>query len=271
MSKLVRGKRKKRKSSDRQGASLRTISLLKHLAEGEADPTLGQLAQRLDLPQSTVHRLLQRLLGADLVERGQAQTYRPGRELFRIASLLTQKIDFPKVARPFLQELWAEWGETSSFCLYKPSTRTAIVVDTIRSEHPLQYLIERNAEFPLPWGALGQSILSHLPGDEIDAVLANAGRGPLSGQPLPSRPKMRAEFERVRQRGCAIYCDRALLNLAGVAAPVFGADRAILGCIGVTMPATRFDLDAVDELCNAVILRGRRLSAVFGGDAKSPG
>lgn len=259
---------RKRKSSEGQGAGLRTISLLRHLAEGDVEPSLSQLSGRMGLPQSTTHRLLQRLLGADLVERTPQQTYRPGRELFRIAALLANKFDFQKIARPILQELWTEWGETSSFCLYKPSTRTAIVVDTIRSEHALQYVIERNSEIPLPWGSLGQSILASLPAEEIDIVLANAGAGPLSRQSLPSRAKIRAELQRIAKRGCAIYYDRTVLNLAGVAAPIFGPDGAVLGCVGVTMPATRFDLDSKDELCEAVMSRAHRLSTSLGWNGK---
>jgi DNA-binding IclR family transcriptional regulator len=208
--------------------------------------------------------LLQLLVKTDMVERTERQLYRPGREFFRVASLVVRKFDYQKIARPFLQELWGRWQETCCFCLYQPATREAMVVDTIRTEHPLQFVIEPLSRLSLAWGSLGRSILAFLPDDEIDAVLTEASRGPLSGRPPPSRARMREELQRIRRTGYAVYLDRTFLDMAGVAAPVFAADGGVLGSIGVTMPASRFEPTDQTDLCTSVAQRAALLSAALG-------
>jgi DNA-binding IclR family transcriptional regulator len=249
---------------DPQGAGARLVRLLQCAAEAERDFSLKDIAARAGLPPSTVHRLLKLLVKTDMIERAEGELYRIGREFFRLASLVMQKFDYGKIARPFLEDLWREWQETCAFCVYKPAARNALVVDTVRTEHPLQFVIEPLSHISLAWGSLGRSILAHLPEEDVEVVLSEATRGPLSGRPPPSRAKMREELERIRRTGFAVYADHTYLDVAGVAAPVFGADRAVLGSIGVTMPASRFEPADQAELCKSVVEKALALSTALG-------
>lgn len=246
-----------------QGSGPRLLKLLQVIAGGERDFALKDVAARVNLPPSTVHRLLAFLVKADMVERGGPRQYRIGSELFRVAALIGQKFDIQRIARPFLQELWTEWQETCSFCLYMPATRSATVVETIRSPHPLQYVIEPHTELSLAWGSIGWSILAWLPKEDVDAVLARDRRGPISGKQISSRKAFRQELEVIRKRGIAVYEDRAL-NIAGVTAPVFGAGGGVVGSIGVTPPASRFRESERAKMSASVLQHSRRLSEAVG-------
>jgi DNA-binding IclR family transcriptional regulator len=249
--------------TEAQGAGARVLRVLQCVAAAERDLSLKDLAERLELPPSTVHRLLQLLVKTDMIERAEAQTYRPGRELFRVASLVLQKFDLAKLARPFVRALWSEWQETSSFCLYKPASRSALVAETLPSPHPLQFVIEPFSPVPLAWGSMGRSILAFLPAEDMDSVLAMAVRGPLSGRPPLARSQMREEVERIRQAGCAVYEDHDP-DVAGVAAPVFGPDGRVMGSLGVTMPARRFGALDQARLRESVVQCARALSHAIG-------
>ncbi len=247
-----------------QGAAARIVNLLQCVAEESPEFTLKELAERLGLPQSTVHRLLQVLVKADMIERTNEQAYRVGTELFRVASLIHQKFDVQRVAHPYLRALWKQWGETCSFCLYKPSSKTAMVADTIRSPHVLQYALEPFTELSLAWGSMGRVILAHLSDEDVDAVLAESPRGTITGRRLPARTKLREELQLIRQRGYAVYEDHEFADVAGISAPLFGANGQVLGCLSVTMPGSRFSASKSDTLCNAVLAAARKLSATLG-------
>jgi DNA-binding IclR family transcriptional regulator len=238
--------------------------LLQCIAEGDGEFSLRSLAQRLRLPPSTVHRLLRLLLDTHMIERAQPDVYRPGRELFRLASLLVQQFDIQKVAQPVLRDLWVRWQETCSLCLYRAADRTAAVFATIPSPQPLQFVIDASTPLSLTWGSLGRSILAHLPGEDIDAVLAQKRRSPLSGRPVPSKPKLLSDLQRIRRLGYALYEDRRGLDVAGVAAPVFGPTGRVLGCVGISMPASRFKSSQRPKLAAAVVESAARLSAAMG-------
>jgi DNA-binding IclR family transcriptional regulator len=253
------------KTSDVQsrGASARTIELLRHIASGEREFALKDLAERAGLAASTVHRLLDFWVQRDLIERAGPKAYRLGPELFRVAALIVQKFELPRVARPFLEALWTHWQETASFCLYRPAMHSAAVAESIASPHPLRLVLAPYAEISLAWGSLGRSILAQLAPHEIDAILAHEHRGPLSGRPLPPRRALREELRIIRERGYALYEDDAM-NIAGVSSPVFAAGATIVGCLGVTMPASRFGRSVREGLPVAVLESARKLSTALG-------
>ena len=250
-------------AAEARGAAARTLRLLRCLAEGEREFSLKELARSAGLAPSTAHRLLSVWVRYEMVERAGSKAYRLAPEIFRLASLVLQKFDVQRLARPYLEELWTQWQETASLCLYRPATLSAQIAESLRTPHPLQMVFEPLAEISLAWGSMGRVILAHLSREDADMVLAQNRTGPLSGKPLPSRRKLNEELRQIRQRGFAMYEDRSL-NIAGVSAPVFGQGGAILGCLAVTLPAARFRLPIRQGLPAAVMKRARLLSAAVG-------
>src|SRR5436190_24054728 len=87
------------------GSGERLVHLIRLIASGPHSFSLGEFASRSGMPASSVHRLLKILEKTGFVERGAGQTYRPGRELHRIASQLVSRFDLARSARPLLQDL----------------------------------------------------------------------------------------------------------------------------------------------------------------------
>ena len=246
-----------------RGAGARTLQILRCIACGELEFTLTELAQRSGLAPSTVHRLLSPWVEADLLERTGPKAYRIGPELFRTSALILQRFEVRRIARPFLQRLWREWQETTSLCLYKPATHSALVAESIPTPHPLQLVFEPFAEVSLPWGSMGRAILAHLPREAQQAVLEARPRSPLSHRALPAKRKLETQLALIRERGYAVYEDDAL-DIAGISAPVFGPGSSVTGCIAVTMPDTRFRRIHSSRLAAAVLSSARALSEALG-------
>lgn len=233
------------------GSGERLIHLIKLIAAGPHSFSLGEFAARASLPASSVHRLLKILEKTGLVERGSGQTYRPGRELHRIASQLVSRFDLARSARPLLQDLVDRCHETAVLCVYNPSARRAVVAEVVLTPHPLRFNIEKGLEISLPWGSLGRAVLAFLPRSETEMVLRTENAGPLTGRPRPAREELEAELGYVREHGFARYCEPQF-DLAGFAAPVFNGDGEILGSLGVIMPSSRYSQHLEDELAGAI-------------------
>lgn len=242
-----------------RGAADRIAHLLKLVAGGPPHFTLSELAERAALPQSSVHRLLQSLLRAGLVERGIGQGYRPGRELTLMAAQLVARFDLVSTARPWLRQLVQDWHETAVLCVYSPAERIAVITDVELTSHPLRFAVDRGVEISLPWGSLGRAVLAFLPEREIAAIVRNATAGPLTGRARPPRDELEQDLALVRANRYSRYFDPAI-DIAGIAAPIFRADGAILGCIGVTMPSKRYQLHLEDNLVEAVVEAAGRIT-----------
>jgi DNA-binding IclR family transcriptional regulator len=176
------------KSSVPRGAADRIAYLLKKVAAGPSQFTLGELAASAGLPASSVHRLLQSLVRSGLVERGEGQTYRPGRELHRLASQLVARFDLVRCARPFLEKLVANWHETAVLCTYSPVMRVAIIADVVMTPNPLRFAVERGGEIQLPWGSLGRAILAFLPQGDAEAIMREGTVGDPARHAMKSTP-----------------------------------------------------------------------------------
>jgi DNA-binding IclR family transcriptional regulator len=251
-------------SSDEKerGSGARLLLLLDIIAGVEGDFVLKDLATRARLPVSSVHRLLQILVKAGLVERAGSVAYRPGRELFRLASRVLRHMDYATVAKPFVKALWDRWQETAVFSLYRPANHSALVVELIQTPHPLRHVLEPDTELSLLWGSLGRSILAHLPQEEFAAAYAKAGLGPITHEPPVSAAVLAQELEKIRNDGVAVFNSEAA-ELAGVAAPVF-AGGVVIGSLGVTQPTYRFARLDIEALAADVRKGAAALSAALG-------
>lgn len=246
-----------------EGSARRLLLLLEVISGLDAEFSLKELAARSRLPTTTVHRLLQVLLEAGFVDKAGGQAYRPGVKFLRLASSLLKELDVNAAAQPFLQDLWATWQETAVFALYRPNGRTAMVIDTIAAPHPLRFVMERYTEVSLPWGSFGRAILAHLPPHEMDAVISARHRSTLTGrEPLPVAD-LTEELARIRSQGYAVYVDLAI-DVAGVAAPIFGPQRTVVGSLGLAMPGSRFGSYDQAGICQAVADSARALSEAIG-------
>jgi DNA-binding IclR family transcriptional regulator len=252
-----------------EGSGRRLLLLLEVIAGFETEFSLKELTARSNLPMTTVHRLLQVLLEADMVERGSGQSYRAGVKLLGLASMLLKDLDPHDAAQPFLRQLWQDWQETAVFAVYRPQMRTATVVDAIPAPHPLRFVIERYTEVSLPWGSFGRAILAHLPPQESEAVIAARPKSPLTGrQPLADKDLME-ELARIRREGVAVYVDLSI-DVAGIAAPVFGPHRSVIGCIGLAMPGSRYGDYDKEAICKAISEAARRVSESIGWTPLQP-
>ena len=245
------------------GSGARTIMLLQLIADMAGEFTLSELAQRADLPASSVHRILQPLLKADLVGRASGSSYRTGPEYYRLATAVLRQVDNDINATPFLNPLWKKWQETAVFCIYRPAECAGLFKEIIQSPHPLRHVIEPFESISLLWGSLGRAILAHLDLEQVKAIRSEAPKGRISGAPALPLEELLPQLELVRERGFAIYRNEDA-DLAGIAAPVFRFNGSVVGSIGMTMPLRRYDRLDVDALCKDVIEASRKLGATLG-------
>lgn len=246
------------------GTVTRVVRLLQCLAEAD-DLSLKELSQRLGLPASSVHRLLQLLAQHDLVERASnGQHYRSGTEFFRLASLVLGKTDLVDIAGPILKSVVDACNEVCFLIKYLPAAKQVMVVRKEDSSHPLRYNIPLFQPDTMLWGATGRSVLAFLPPDERDAVLAASHVSPVTGQRLPARKQFLQELERIQEAGYVCTSGQKMPGAVGIGAPVFSGNGHVTGSICITLPQARFDRKNEPMLAALAINAAARLSTALG-------
>jgi DNA-binding IclR family transcriptional regulator len=247
------------------GTVARVVRLLQCLADVEDDVSIKELAARLNLPPSTVHRLLNLLANDGIVERSAARhVYRPGLELIRIASLIASKTRITDLALPVMRAVVEACNEVCMLVLYLPAVRRVMVASSVDSSNPLRYQVERFVPHSLLWGATGRSTLAFLEPGVIDEVIAENDPSPASGARLPPRDVFLAELAAIRARGYVLTQGQKIGGAVGIGAPIFNADGSVLGGLCITLPQVRFKPSSEQALAALLLKHVATLNTTLG-------
>ena len=257
------------KSGELRGTVARVVQIVRHLAEGPEDWALADLADALGLPRSTTHRLLQLLQSQGIVESDpQSHRYRPGLELYRMASLLATRMPIVQMATPLLQEIVAQCDETALLGLYLPNRRQMIFATKVDSRQPVRYVLEMNVPQSICWGATGRGILAYLPEAEIEQILSSEESSPTTGEAIDAG-EMKRSLAEIRQRGYAFTHGQRIPGAVGIAVPFFGTHDQVIGDLCLTIPEFRFHADSEGELVELLSSQASRLSQTLGSSRRS--
>jgi DNA-binding IclR family transcriptional regulator len=255
------------------GTVTRIVKLLACIAEADGEISIKSLCQSLNLPASTVHRLLSLLTKEGMIERAPSRAlYGPGLEFLRIGSLVAAKIRIVDLARPILRALVEECDETCVLLRYIPASRKVMAMHAEYSSHPLRYQIEMFQPHSLLWGATGRSVLAFLPEREIDAAIRDNDRSPASGESLPPRSSLLKDLREIRTRGYAITHGQKIAGAVGLAAPLFNSERRVIGSLSITVPKTRYSQKGSAKLSALLLASAASLNRSLGfqGSATRP-
>ena len=212
--------------------------MLDALADG-TDLGTNEIARRTGINASTVSRLLATLAAARYVEHvPESGRYRLSLRLLELGNAVLGRLDLRALARPHLQALVRETGETAT--LSAPGEHDAVTVDFVHSSSVVQSVAQ-----------LGRPSVGHA--TAVGKVMLAFGGLDLPAPPLVAYTprtitnvqRLAEELERVRRRGYAEAREERDLGLAAVAAPVHDSRGELAAIIGVQGPAARFDARSV--------------------------
>lgn len=214
--------------------SLDIVETLKELDGAK----LTDLADHLDLPNSTVHNHL-----STLVQRGyvvkDGNTYRVSLRFLEFGEYARGLRRVYEFGRPELDELAEETGEVASLMieengmgvyLYTVEGENAVPLDTYPGKH-----------IHLHSSALGKAILAHYPADRVDNIIDRHGLPAATDHSIIDREALHDELEGTRERGIAFEDEERVDGYRAVAASIRGETGRIVGAISVSGPTSRLD------------------------------
>src|SRR5579871_131926 len=136
-----------RGSDEEQSATLGTVArvvrLLQCFGESEGEITIKAASERIGLPPSTVHRLLNLLVKDGFVQRNPPGAgYRVGPELLGLSGRIVASSDLPTIALPVIREIVAAFSETCVIARYLPDAHQVMPVLFADCPHRVRLLIE---------------------------------------------------------------------------------------------------------------------------------
>ncbi|MBW0113764.1 IclR family transcriptional regulator [Pseudonocardia abyssalis] len=242
-----------REQSDTLSSVNRALTLLELLAENSG-LTVTQLADRLRTGKTTAFRLAKTLTERGWVEKDEEMRYRLGPALLSLVPPDQLGQGLRHLLRPLLEELQDATGETVHLTILRG--RHVVYVDQLISPKPVHSVSTLGGRSPAHCVSPGLAQLAALPSEALDWVL-DAALPPYTERSLTDPGAVRAELQRVRQRGFAINRGAYRAEVGGVGAAVLDDRGRPQAALSVCIPAYRMrndDLTAIGELLKVKVV-----------------
>ena len=234
----------------------RALSLIEALAMSPAG--LSDVARTVDLPKSSVARLLSTLEQAEAVERDEDdhRLFRLGPMVQRLSSAAGGPAQLAAFARPYLEELTETTGEAAGVSI--PDGYEIHYIDQTNAEHPVQVRDWSGELIPMHVVPSGLAIMAHWPKAQLARFLTRDLRE-LTPNTVTDPEQIRERLEGVRNRGYVWVYEEFVEGINSVAAPVLESSGLVTGALHVHGPAYRFpqkgEDDKVGQLVGETALR----------------
>ncbi|QPM92263.1 IclR family transcriptional regulator [Pseudooceanicola algae] len=238
----------------------RAINLLEALAEAKQELRLQDIARMTGLKVSTCHHLLNTLLRRGYVAKlDKPRAYFLGPRLTEIASMRGARFDLVRAARPFLEKLAEDTGAVIRLAAFEDTDLTTLCeVSRQGAGRP-----ERSAHASAAHAsALGKAILAWLPEPEIARVVADHGLPAFTERTIVSLGELVESLRQIRRHGFAVEDREFRQDEIAIACVIREKAGAVIGSVGVSIPASDYDPVSLQTLQLKVSKAAREISSV---------
>ncbi len=235
------------------------------VVESDDPVSIGELAERTELPKSTVSRLVSALERQALVQRSSIRgPLRAGPVLMRLANRGMSDRDLVELCEPMLARLAEVSGETIN--LGVPTSLGVEHLAQVDSSHFIGATNWLGRRVGMHTNALGKVFLA--------SGAARLPRGPLerlTPYTVTDRAELELQLKQIRTQGFAVVVDELEPNLAAVAAPVYDAGDTVVAAISISGPDHRLPLPRLVELGGIIVREADLLSTRLGHEGTTQG
>lgn len=224
----------------------RSLQVLNGFVGSRSAMTLTELARHLEMPKSTVFRLITQLTESGYLERT-GRKYRLSLRVFRLGNhyALCGPTALREVAAPHMGGLFQHTGATVSLAVL--SGHRVVYLDRIRGPRSGPSPAIVGGRLPALTTALGKSILAFHTPDVVGRALRHGlvRRTPYS---IVAPGLMNDQLAKVRTTGVAYDRQESMVGLTCVATPIMSAEGLPVAAISLSGLTVRFKPETVAPL-----------------------
>jgi len=242
--------------------NLRMFALLEVIAQKDQLFSLQGLVEDTGLPKPTLHRMLQQLESAGMLQReGDGRHYSTGFRLRRLAEDLLLNNTVHGARHSVLRQLVEEVGESCNITAL--SGNEVLYLDRVETPAPLRFYLHPGSRVPAHCSASGKLFLAQMAPSQRRRLLEHVPLTRYTDRTLTSFEALEKEIEQIRKDGYALDNEEFLPGLlcAAVLVPPAGGGRSNTA-IAVQAPVMRLTHDKAIQLLPALQRAAEQLSKI---------
>jgi len=209
--------------------------------------SLTEISEKIDLPVSTVYRIIQNLIAWNYITEKENGNYILGFGLMTLGSLVKDNIDLRDYARKYMEQLNQETKETIYLALLDRKNGDILYIDKVESLRNIKLAASVGTRNYIHSTANGKCLVSALSNDKIKEILAIKGLPALTNKTITSIPAFLDEIDKVRKVGYAIDDLENEPGVVCVAAPIYDYARDVVAAISISGVESHITAEVIEK------------------------
>ena len=245
----------------------KTFSILDILLQHGSTMHMTEIAEKLGLYPSTIHRILDTLRHWGYVEQDpESQKYRLGLKLLELGMAKLHQMDLAREAAPYLKDLVKQCNETVHLGVLEEGEVLYLAKE--ESSQTIRMISYVGKRAPLHCTSLGKVLLAYLSAEERKKILGEKVLPRLTENTITDKRELEKELSKVREQGFALDREENEKDVRCVAAPIRNYQGEVIAAISISSPIFRIDKNAQNNLKKVLIETSKKISKRLGYNSK---
>lgn len=225
----------------------RVLDVFELFARWEREMSHAEIAERLDIPKSSLSQLINTLVVRGYLELcDDKKSYRLGESIAKLARRKARSSELRSLALPVLAELTQSCGESSALNVVQGDY--AQVVATVLAHHRLVSHMREGDTAPLYATSAGKAMLAQLPASMLEDYLSHVVFEATLPNTISDAKILRGQLETIRKEHVAYSFEEYTLGIVGIGIAIGEHDDVPLGALSIAMPTVRYNDKVRDEV-----------------------
>ena len=211
----------------------RALSALEVLSRNMDGLSVTELAEQLNIPASSTHRILTSLKGNHLVvQDAQTKKYRLGYKICGIAAGVVKGSALTQTAQTSMQKLAEKIDRNVVLCIMEHGVAMNIACSERGDSN--MYMVKIGHEIPFYSTSAGRVFMAYMNRSEALDILDREKRTKTTPNTKTDLTDLNEELDRIHNQGYAVIDEELQMGILGAACPVFDRNGELAAAIAFT-------------------------------------
>lgn len=221
-----------------QSTLIRGLQIIEKIVQAERSVSSAYLAEDLDLPKATVHRIAQQLEAEGFLQREpEGKRFTASRRLkdLAISTLSSSVINAHR--HTILKSLSDELNETCNLTMLDGAS--IIYLDRVEANWPYRIHLPIGTRVPLHCTATGKLFLAHMRGSQRKRVLGNEALTRYTALTMTDMSELEQELRETLRHSIGYDRGEFIEDMIAIAVPIKNPQKQMCFSLAIHAPASR--------------------------------
>ena len=249
------------KDGGTQSTLIRGFLIVEKIVQADRPISSAYLAEELDLPKATVHRIAQQLEEEGLLQREPGgRRFTGGKRLRELAMTTLSNAVIGAPRRAILEALSQEVGETCNLTMLDGSE--IVYLDRIETNWPYRIHLPVGSHLPLHCTATGKLFLANMRPAARRRLIDSLSLSRHTDLTITNAEQLEQQLDKIANEGVGYDTGEYLEGMIAIAVPVIGEDGQMCFAIAIHAPSARKSIDELRQYLPIMRRAAARMAAL---------